>query len=86
MKYVIEKLPMPGSADCMGPKQRAEAVQALGPDECITLDLTNEERVEAVRMSWMMAVSRIGVKVRTRLSREPDGRVLLRIWRVSEDQ
>jgi hypothetical protein len=86
MKYIVEKIPMPDTRDRMGPKQRVLAMRSLGPNECITLDLTGEEKPERVRVVWSVSAYRYDVKIRSRMSHEPSGRILLRIWRVSEDQ
>ena len=86
MKYVVEKIPMPDSEDRMGPKQRVLAMKSLGPNECITLDVTDEEKPERTRVMWSVSAHRYDVKIRSRLSKEPSGRILLRIWRVTEVQ
>ena len=86
MKYIVEKIPMPDTEDRMGPKQRVLAMRSLGPNECITLDLTDEEKPERVRVVWSVAALRHDVKIRSRMSYDPSGRILLRIWRVSEDK
>ncbi|CAB4138513.1 hypothetical protein UFOVP330_90 [uncultured Caudovirales phage] len=86
MKYMIEKAPMPDSEADLGPKQRTKILRSLGPDECLTLDLTDEVKPERFRNIWVVTAHRADIPVRSRMIKEPDGRVLLRIWRVVQTQ
>ena len=82
MRYIIEQIPCPGSEANPGPKQRVQAMQSLGPNQCLTLDLSDEKRPERIRVLWCVSASRANIPVRTKIADDDSGRLVLRIWRL----